>query len=164
MPLTTSDQLSELIRASFPVQPLPRHFFIDGGEQPCGDIPDELLVRLLHRRWVDVTMYDWSMIGPGCIAKQYLHPDAFHYYLPSLLVGVLEDTGYLDWAPECLLPAGRKRRTNRTEWAEFWDGLSGEQRDAICSYQNGVRSMLGRSTGPIGQYLFDELEAIRGPL
>jgi hypothetical protein len=51
-------------------------------------------------------MWDWTMIGaPACLARAYLEPDAFRYYLPSLLVGVLRDIGYLDWALECLLPA-----------------------------------------------------------
>jgi hypothetical protein len=125
-------------------------------------MPDELERRLAHRRWIDVTMRDWTMVGPACIAKCYLHPDAFRYYLPSLLVGVLDDPGYLDWALECLLPARRKRRTDRADWTDFWDGLSGEQRDTICSYLKGVRSMLRDSVGPVEQQLFDELDAIWG--
>jgi len=109
-------------------------------------------------------MRDWTVIGPARIAKLYLHPDAFRYYLPSLLVGVLDDIGYLDWALECLLPAGRKRRIDRAEWTDFWNGLSGEQREAIRSYLKGARWMLGDSIDPSNQQLFDELEAIWGGL
>lgn len=162
--MTTPDRLARLLKASFPVEPLPHVFWVDGAERPCGDIPDELVRRLAHRRWVDVTMHDWTMIGPASVAKPYLHPDTFRYYLPSLLIGVLEDIGYLDWALESLLPAGRKRRTDRAEWTDFWDGLSGGQKEAIRSYLKGVRSMLGDSIGPIEQHLFDEIEAIWGRL
>ena len=85
------DQLCELLRASFLVEPLPRFFRRAGGEQPTCDIPDELQKRLAHRSWVDVTMRDWTMIGaPAWLARVYLDPEAFRYDLPSLLVGVLQ--------------------------------------------------------------------------
>jgi len=59
---------------------------MDDGEQPYGDKPEELLKRPAHRCWVDVTMRDSTMIGvPARLARTYLDPDAFHYYLPSLL-------------------------------------------------------------------------------
>ncbi|CCE10201.1 hypothetical protein BRAS3843_410030 [Bradyrhizobium sp. STM 3843] len=162
MLLPPTEQLSELIKASFPVEPLPRSFWFDAGEHRCGDIPEELAKRLEHRHWVDVTMRDWTMIGPAVIAKAYLHPDAFRYYLPSLLVGVLSDIGYLDCVLECLLPAGRKRRTDRPEWLQFWDGLSETQRDTIRCYLKTVRSMCGEPAGPVVQHLFDEIEAVWG--
>ncbi|MBV8894790.1 DUF6714 family protein [Bradyrhizobium sp.] len=150
----TADQLCELLRASFPVEPLPEFFWRAGAEQPPGDIPDELQKRLANRPWIDVTMRDWTMMGaPAWLARIYLDPDTFRYYLPSLLVGVLHDTGYIDWALECLLPAGRKRRTERKEWTEFWDGLSDKQRDAIRAYLTGIRSMLGNPTDPADQHL-----------
>jgi hypothetical protein len=165
MSATAPDQLSELIRTSFPTEPLPQAFWINGTEQPPDDIPDELAKRLAFRSWVDVTMHDWTTIGaPASAAKTYLHPGAFRYYLPSLLVDVLQDIGYLDWALECLLPAGCKRRTDRAEWTDFWDGFSETQRDAIRSYLKGVRSMIGASITLADQQLFDELEAIWGRL
>ena len=161
----TVGQISELLRASFPVEPLPRFFWRAGGGQPPGDIPDELQKRLAQRLWVDVTMRDWTMIGaPAWLARIYLDPDAYRYYLPSLLVGVLQDSGYLDWALESLLPAGRKRRTDRKEWSEFWDGLSDKQREAIRSYLKSVRSMLGDPADAADHHrqLLDEATVIWG--
>jgi hypothetical protein len=128
---TAADQLVSLLKASFPIEPLPPVFWRDGGEQPPGDIPEELLKRLAHRRWADVTLLDWTMIGaPAWLARTYLDPGAFRYYLPSLLVGVLGEPGYVDQALECLVPAGRQRRTTRNEWTNVWGGFSEAQREA----------------------------------
>jgi hypothetical protein len=57
-------------------------------------------------------------------------------------------------------PAGRKRRTAGKWWADFWTGFSEQQREAICTYLKGVRSMLGDSIDPENQQLLDEAEAI----
>ncbi|MGJ5175104.1 hypothetical protein ACQR16_10980 [Bradyrhizobium oligotrophicum] len=160
-PETTIAELSALLRASFPAEPLPTTFWRGAG-QPAGDIPDELAQRLAQRRWVDVTLHDWQMIGPPLSVSSYLHPDALRYSLPSLLVGVLHDTGYVDWALELLLPAGRKRRTDRRDWVTFWEGFSETQRDTIRCYLKGVRAMLGAAAGPVEQQLFDELDAVWG--
>jgi len=159
--MTTADQLSELLYASFPIEPLPRFFWLDDGEQPVGDIPEELLKRIAHRPWANVTMWDWTMTGAhASTARVYLDPNAFRYYLPSLLVGALREIGYLDWALECLLPAGRKRRTTGKWWTEFRSGFSEQQRAAICAYLKGVRSTRGDSIDPANQQLLDEAEVI----
>jgi hypothetical protein len=119
--MTTIDQISQLIYANFPVDPLPNPFFwMDRGDQPIGDIPDELLNRIAQRPWVEITMRDWTMTGAHpCGSRRYLDPNTFRYYLPSLLVGGLQETGYIDWALESILPAGRKRRTTGKWWKEF---------------------------------------------
>jgi hypothetical protein len=91
-------------------------------------------------------MWDWTMTGAhASTARIYLDPNAFRYYLPSLLVGALQETGYLDWALESILPAGRKRHTTGKWWTDFWRGFSEQQREAICAYLKGVRSMLSDS-------------------
>jgi len=152
---------AELIRTAFPTEPLPRTFWVTGADQHAGDIPDELARRLAHRPWTHVTMDDWAMVGARpSLAKQYLHPDAFRYYVPSLLVGALQDSGYLDWALECLLPAGRQRRIGRLEWAQFHDGFSAAQRHAIRVYLEGLRSMLKESADPVVRHLIGEAEAV----
>ena len=52
------------------------------------------------------------------------------------------------------------RRTDRPEWMNFWESFSEQQREAIRSYLNGVRSMFGGSADPVGHHLFDELKQI----
>jgi hypothetical protein len=160
--MTTLDQISQLIHASFPVDPLPNPFFgMDGGGQSIGDIPDELLNRIAQRPWVEITMRDWTMTGAyPCGSRRYLDPNAFRYYLPSLLVGGLQEAGYIDWALESILPAGRKRRPTGKWWKEFAEGFSEKQRVAICTYLTGIRLLLWDSIGSANQQMICDAEAI----
>jgi hypothetical protein len=156
----TTKELSGRIQAAFPVEPMPRRYWIDGIE-PLGDIPQELANRIAYRPWVDVTMLDWTMTGAhASTARSYLDADAFRYYLPSLLVGGLNDFGHIDWPLECLLPAGRKRRTAGKWWQEFWTGFSEEQKDTVQAYLIGVRSMLRESIHLSELHFIDEAQVI----
>jgi hypothetical protein len=77
------------------------------------------------------------------------------------MVGGLNDLGYIDWPLECLLPAGRKRRTTGQWWQAFWTGFSIEQKDAVRRYLIGVRQMLGSNR--LGELNFiDETQVIWG--
>ncbi|WP_316194655.1 DUF6714 family protein [Bradyrhizobium sp. SZCCHNRI3052] len=154
--------LSTLMRTAFPTEPLPDTFWIEGGAQAGGDIPHELVGRLAQRRWTDVTLYDWLMIGHPSSVRCFLHPDTFRYYLPSLLVGVLNDTSYLDWALDSLLPAGRRRRTDRPVWLQFWEGFSDTQRNAIRFYLKQVRELPDKAADPVERHLFEELDVVWG--
>ncbi|WP_315758176.1 DUF6714 family protein [Bradyrhizobium sp. SZCCHNRI2007] len=154
--------LSTLMRTAFPTEPLPGTLWIDRDAQAAGDVPHELTERLAQRPWTDVTLGDWLMTGHPSSVQCFLHPDVFRYYLPSLLVGVIDDTGYLDWALEALLPAGRRRRTDRPDWVQFWDGFSDTQRNAIRSYLKKVRAVRSEAADPVERHLFDELEVVWG--
>jgi hypothetical protein len=159
----TTDELSERIHATFPVEPMPRRFWIDGIQPLAGDIPEELAKRIAYRPWVDVKMMDWRMTGAHAdTARIYLDANAFRYYLPSLLVSGLNDFGFIDWPLECVLPAGRRRRTTGKWWQEFWAGFSEEQKDAVRGYLIGVRSMLGESVHLRNLHLIDEAQVIWG--
>jgi hypothetical protein len=111
--------LSGLVHATFPVEPMPRNYWLDGADL-LSDIPQELANRIAYRPWVDVTMADWTMTGAhATTARNNFDADAFRYYLPSLLIGGLNGLGFLDWPQECLLPAGKERRTNGKWWQTF---------------------------------------------
>ena len=158
----TMEELSGLLHAAFPAGPLPRRYWLDGVE-PLSDIPQQLANRIAGRPWVDVTMLDWTMTGARAVtARSYFDADAFRYYLPSLLVGGLNDFRLIDWPLECLLPAGRKRRTNGKWWQEFWTGFSEEQKDAVRRYLIGVRRMLDGSVHLSELHLIDEAQMIWG--
>jgi hypothetical protein len=108
-------------------------------------------------------MLDWTMTGAhASTARSYFDADAFRYYLPSLLVGGLNDLGYIDWPLECVLPAGRKRRTTGKWWQAFWAGFTDEQKDAVRRYLIGVRPMLDGSVHPSELHFIDEAQVIWG--
>ncbi|WP_407149154.1 DUF6714 family protein [Bradyrhizobium sp. ORS 86] len=159
----TVDELSERIHIAFPVKPVPKRFWIGDSQPLVGDIPEELAKRIAHRPWVDVTMLDWTMTSAqASTARAYIDPNAFRYYLPSLLVGGLSDFGYIDWPLECLLPAGRKRRTTGNWWQDFWTGFTEQQMDAVQAYLIGVRSMLRESVHLSELHFIDEAHLIWG--
>jgi hypothetical protein len=134
------------------------------GNQPSvGDIPEGLAKRIEGRSWVEVTMLDWTMTGAqACITRAYIDPNAFRYYLPSLLLGGLNDFGYIDWPLECLLPAGPKRRTSGQWWRDFWTGFSEEQKEAVRTYLIGVQSMLRDSSHLSELHFIAEAQVIWG--
>ena len=156
------EELSGLIHAAFPTGPMPRRYWLDGVEL-LSDIPQELAKRIAYRPWVEVTMLDWTMTGAhAATARNYFDADAFRYYLPSLLVGGLNDFGFIDWPLECLLPAGRKRRTTRKWWQAFFAGFSAEQECAVRGYLIGVRGMLDGSVHLSELHFIDEAQVIWG--
>jgi hypothetical protein len=57
--------------------------------------------------------------------------------------------------------AGRQEASNRWKVVGgFRTGFSKQQREAICAYLKGVRSMLDDAIDPENQQLLDEAEAI----
>jgi hypothetical protein len=159
----TADELSEIINAAFPIAPVPERFWVDDNQPSVGDIPEELAKRIAHRPWVDVTMLDWTMTGAhASTSKVYIDPNAFRYYLPSLLIGGLSDLGYIDWPLESLLPTGRKRRITGKWWQEFWTGFSDEQKDVVRAYLISVQPMLREAIHPSELHLIDEALVLWG--
>jgi hypothetical protein len=155
-------ELFELVCAAFPVTPLPETYWLDGVSL-LDDISQELANRIAYRPWVDVTMADWTMTGAhAATSRIYFDADAFRYYLPSLLVGGLNNFGFIDWPLESLLPAGRKRRTTGVWWRAFLGGFSTEQKDVVRRYLIGVRQMLDGSVHLSEFHFIDEAQLIWG--
>jgi hypothetical protein len=158
----TANELCVHIRSVFPVEPMPRIYWIDRTE-PADDIGKELASRIAYRPWPDVTLLDWAMAGlHASFARSYFDADAFRYYLPSLLIGGLNDLGYIDWPLEPILPAGRSRRTDREWWQRFQSCFSEQQTLAVRSYLILIRSILNDSADLHGLHLLDEAQVIWG--
>jgi hypothetical protein len=143
--MNTNEQFSNLLHATFPTQPVPARFFWkenvpDDGFEFCGD----LLKWLAQREWTEIKMSDWKMIGHIDISRQHLEPATFLYYLPSLLLGVIEEPGYLYWALEAIIPLGRDRRPKGRWWGELLETISPDQRATIRAFVAHVRDNLLR--------------------
>jgi hypothetical protein len=131
----------KLLHASFPTEPVPSVFFWTEGEpiiQP--DIPGELQSRMEHRRWTEVTLMDWRMSATPHVVKSYLEPATYLYYLPSLLVGVLADPGFLDWGIEAILPDNQWHKPRGKWWATFRGCVSEQQRITLCEFLALIRA------------------------
>jgi hypothetical protein len=156
-----TEQIIGIIRASFPLEPLPVRPFWRDGERPPGDIPEEIEKRLAMRSWDQISMLDWRMIGSASAGRVYLDPNTYRYYLPSLLTGGLQDNGdFIQWALEAILPTSWRRRTTGKWWQEFAVGFLTPQRETIRAYLAFIRAELWDSIGPANQQFVVEAEAI----
>jgi hypothetical protein len=135
-------QFLNLVHGSFPTEPVPQTFFWSECDDPIQpDIPGELQNRMAHRRWPEVKLMDWLMVGVApCVARSYLEPSTFLYYLPSLLVGVFDDLGYTDFAIEGIVPFNKTHTPRGKWWSTFSACVSESQRVALRSFLTMIRS------------------------
>jgi hypothetical protein len=134
--MTQNDKFLKLVHASFPAEPLPEQFFwAESRESLEGDIPKELQKRIAHRRWTQIRIIDWAMVGtPPSIARTYLEPPTFLYYLPSLLVGVLDEANYFEFGIEAIIPHNKTHTPRGKWWFSFSACVSEDQRVALCAF------------------------------
>ena len=144
--MTKKEDFLKLLLATFPPQPMPARFFWkenvpDDGFEFCGDS----LKWLAQREWTEIKMRDWKMIGHISISREHLEPATFLYYLPSLLLGVIEEPGYLEWALEAIIPLGRDRKPKGRWWGELLETISLDQCATLRAFLGHVRSAFSRS-------------------
>jgi hypothetical protein len=144
--MTNNGDLLRLLLATFPPQPIPTQFFWrEDRHDDSYEFRRDLREWLEGRRWTEIKMRDWAMVGHISITRELLEPATFLYYLPSLLLGVTEDPGYLDWALEAIIPSGRDRRPKSKWWGELLETISPGQSATIRAFLAHVRSNLLRS-------------------
>ena len=157
--MTTNEQFSGLLTATFPSQPTPARFFWKEGVHDADDeFSRDLLEWLARRQWTEIKMSDWTMIGHISVVRERLEPETFLYYLPSLLLGVTQEPGYLDWALEAIIPSGRDRRPKSKWWSELLETISPDQIGALRAFLAHVRSTFLRSDK--GPFWITEAEAL----
>ena len=133
--MTEKEDFLKLLLVTFPPQPMPAQFFWKEDRHDSSyEFRHDLLEWIAERQWTEIKMHDWAMAGSAIITRELLEPATFLYYLPSLLVGVTEDPGYLDWALEAITPAGRDRRPKSKWWGELLETISPDQSAAIRAF------------------------------
>jgi hypothetical protein len=138
--------LSQQIHAAFAVHPVPAsalrnsdNFWRDS------DIWSSLKQFVAYRRWDELTLHDWAMIGttPG-IARYYLDAHAFHYYVPSILVNVFETGQYPEFAIDALVSPDFSNVNARDEletwWTTFISQFSPSQKACVCNFVEHIKS------------------------
>lgn len=108
-----------------------------------GDIVQTVIARFLGRAWREVKMDDWLNTADVETVASVMKPQAFHYYLPSILIGSLQNTEYIDWGVRALLPHNQRRETGRKWWEEFRGLVDSTQREAIVEFLNTVSEYVG---------------------
>jgi hypothetical protein len=161
--MTKSKEFLDLVAGSFPVAPVPARFFWPEQEMGSldGDMPQELGNRISGRRWTEVTLVDWRMIGtPPCVSRLYLEPATFMYYLPSIIVGVSQEMEFWDFALEAIIPYNKNRVPRGRWWSQFSASASPQQRAALSVFLAHIRLMSWDRIGLDGQYFLEKAEKI----
>jgi hypothetical protein len=153
--------LPKIFAEAFPLEPLPDHFFWAEAKGSLeGDIPSELKNRVLGRRWSEVTLMDWRMVGVSpAVSSQYLEPSTFAYYLPSIVLGVYPDLDFVEYALESILPRNQSHVPRGKWWAEFVDAISRRQRKALATFLEDLRLNSWEAVGAANQHFLEVAES-----
>lgn len=125
-----------LIIKEFPDSPIPDELVRQGVDG--GDIEEGILNHLSSKKWTAINITDWSQMEDVEVVAYYLTPKAFHYYVPSVLIGSLEDRNYLDWGVRAVLPHNQQRKPKGEWWNEFYHLFNGEQRGVVREFLSEV--------------------------
>jgi hypothetical protein len=155
-------KLLDLIETAFPLQPRPIAFFsAEGIDALNHDIPQELGKRIAGRPWTEVTLMDWRMIGVSpVIARHYVAPASFMYYVPSILMAAFWQIDFIDFALEGIIPHNKYHSPRGKWWSEFSSSASAHQRLALSAFLSHVRLMFWDRIGPANQDLLEHAENI----
>jgi hypothetical protein len=157
-----NEELLDLIGTAFPVEPQPTRFSSAEVEESLdGDIPQELRNRIAGRRWTEVTLMDWRMTGTSpVVARRYLEPATFMYYVPSIIVGTSQQIEFIDFALEGIIPHNKHHVPRGKWWSEFYGIASPHQRVALSAFLSHIRLIFWDTIGPANQYLLEHAENI----
>lgn len=125
------EKLKAVIRAAFAVFPIPADHRRNDGIANY-EVDDDVL-KFHGRMWTEISLDHWiRSISPSAI-RRATNSDFFKYYLPSLLVGVIQYRDYSYLALEALLPDNPKYEP-RSDWKECRMNFSAEQAEAVVSF------------------------------
>ncbi|MGO4416059.1 hypothetical protein AB4Z27_24120 [Cupriavidus sp. KB_39] len=126
-----SAELKSTIRAAFAIAPIPPGHRRDDGIANY-EVDDDVQ-KFFGRMWTEISLDHWiRSISPSAI-RRASNNDFFKYYLPSLLVAVLQDGDYLHLALDALLPDNPNYEP-RSEWKAFRTSFSVEQTEAVVAF------------------------------
>jgi hypothetical protein len=157
-----NEKLLNLIGTAFPVEPRPTNFFWAEGKHSLDyDLPQELRNRIAGRPWKEVTLLDWRMTGTSpVVARSYLEPATFMYYVPSIVVGSSQQIEFIDFALEGIIPHNEHHLPRGKWWSEFAAIASPRQRLALSAFLSHVRHVFWDRIGPANRSLLEHAENI----
>jgi len=129
---------------AFPVENVPQALF--SGRYERNDITDDMTSSFSGKKWTDVVLNDWIYCADVELIAYCMAPEAFKYYVPSLLVSVADMPDYLDWGVRGLLPHNQDRRPRKGDWASFRRLFSREQERCVHGFLEAARRNPNAST------------------
>ena len=110
------NSLKKQLLKEFPKIPIPKEILQSACTFSDDDISESVRKVLHLKSWDEVLLNNWLRCTASTTTLMYfITPQAFHYYLPSLLTGVIDDLGYFDWGVNALLPYN-KNHVRKSTW------------------------------------------------
>ena len=160
--MNADEEFQNLFMAAFPAEPRPIKFFLETNEDWSDlDIPQELERRIAGRLWTQVTLMDWRMTGTApVVARRYLVPATFLYYVPSIIVGTYRELEFIEFALEGIIPDNKYHVPRGNWWFEFAEAVSPPQKVALSVFLSYIREAFWDRIGPANQSLLEHAEKI----
>ena len=128
------NNVKKQILEAFPNALVPREILVNPSDWLVGDIPQSACKELHLKSWDEVLLNNWLCIATIPSVMSILKPQAFHYYLPSLLTGVMDNPDYFDWGVSALLPNNKNHERKGVWWIEYESLFNAPQRRAMMIF------------------------------
>ncbi len=92
--------------------------------------------------------------------REYLWPNAFAYYVPSILIATLPEPAFFDLALEAILPSNQQRHPRGDWWLSFGEAFSEPQRQAIRGFAVELRTSRSETFDLTARELISAVETI----
>ena len=128
------NSLKKQLLEEFSKTPIPNEILLSTYTFSDDDISESVRKELHMKSWDEVLLNNWLSIASIPTLMYFITPKAFYYYLPSLLTGVIDDSGYFDWGVNALLPYNKNHVRKSTWWTEYESLFSTSQRQVMMSF------------------------------
>jgi hypothetical protein len=137
--ISLKNSLKKQLLEAFPRTPIPKEILLSANTFSDDDISESVRKVLHLKSWDEILLNNWLRCTASTTTLMYfITPQAFHYYLPSLLTSVIDDPGYFDWGVSALLPYNKNHVRKNTWWMEYESLFNEPQRQAIMSFLSYV--------------------------
>jgi hypothetical protein len=129
----TQNGTQSLILSAFPLKPVPST--ATKQSPPFGEIDSWLDHSFSRKTWEIVDCIEIADANYAIAALQgCFSPEAYAYYLPSIMIGSNSSALLLDYSLRWLLPANKSFERRRGWWSDMESSLNSKQRQAIRAF------------------------------
>jgi hypothetical protein len=136
-----SHNLVNRFKSVYPTHPIPKRILTD--ERDNSEFSKEIRKRFTSKPWTSVTLDDWINTASIEVIASYMPPEAFQYYLPSIICSSLDNKDYIDWGLRAILPPNQRREAKGDWWIKYVSCFNSEKKKVLQEY---IRYILERSS------------------